>query len=123
MAILIAEDNLVLSKAISRALALLGHETEIVHSLAELRRALSLRTHSGYCLDLHFSDGNVLDTVEINKIKWQTQSKLVVMTGAESEEDRKRAARMGIERLLVKPFPLAELKNIFPGNAQEAHSK
>lgn len=113
MAILIAEDNLVLSKAISRALAAMGHETEIVHSLAELRHVLSLRTHSGYCLDMHFSDGNVLDTAEINKIRWQPQSRLVVMTGAESEDDRKRVARMGIERLLVKPFPLAELKAIF----------
>lgn len=113
--ILIAEDNIILAKSISRCLRQSGYTTQTATSAAATRKALECSTISALCLDLQLPDGNGLDILDLCVRPTRKDMPVVIITGSGSESDRGRAERSGVLAFLIKPFALAELKSILDG--------
>ncbi len=111
--ILIAEDNTILAKSISRCLQQSGYATCMATSALATRKVLERNAVSALCLDLQFPDGNGLDILETYVRPLCKNIPVVIITGSGSEADRQRAERSGVLAFLIKPFALAELKSIF----------
>ena len=107
--ILIAEDNLILSKSISRCLKMRGYSTKSVASVAETRSAIETQAFEALCLDLQLKDGTGLEILE-SGVKWQNPgTPVILMTGTGTERDRERAEKAGARAFLTKPFALCDL--------------
>lgn len=126
MTILIAEDNTILAKSISRYLQQSGYATSLASSAVATRKALEFNGVSALCLDIQFPDGNGLDILETHVRPLHKNIPVVIITGSGSDADRQRAERSGVLAFLIKPFALAELKSIFAdalGDARKPDSQ
>jgi DNA-binding response OmpR family regulator len=110
--ILIAEDNAILARSIARRLAQCGVASEVVGSVAALRRVIHQQQISALCLDLQLPDGDGLDALETVVRPLRAALRVVVVTGTGTDEDRRRALRNGAVGFLIKPFPLQELMDL-----------
>ena len=104
MRVLIIEDDPTLTAVLARWLLGAGHEVRIGDTAhweqwAEIDLAL---------VDLH---GDVKGWVAVEMLR-DLGVKVVVMTGANGEEMRERAARLGVVAWLTKPFELDELRAV-----------
>jgi DNA-binding response OmpR family regulator len=88
LTILIAEDNFILAKSISRRLRQIGYVTEIVSSVQEFKSVYTAKRYEALCLDLQLPDGNGLDLLEFSIRGKGDTAPVVIMTGAGTETDR-----------------------------------
>jgi DNA-binding response OmpR family regulator len=110
--ILIAEDNLSLSKSISRCLRLRGYQTKAVASAAETHAAVRTQSFDALCLDLQLPGGSGLEILETS-LTWKCpRTPVILMSGTGTEVDRKRGELAGARAFLTKPFALTELVGV-----------
>lgn len=107
--VLVVDDEATLRKNIARSLRRAGFEVITAADGAGARQALDASDIDVLCLDIHLPDEDGLDLLEEVR---QTFPDIpaIVMSGAVNPEHRPRAARLGVEEFLSKPFRLAELK-------------
>jgi DNA-binding response OmpR family regulator len=110
MSILIVDDDMVVSRALSRALESLGYESRRVCSFQEALHALATERPSLLLVDFDLSDSST----GVDLAVWaRTAYRLpvVMMTGHAPDWVRADLAHAGMDevQVLAKPFPLAEL--------------
>lgn len=108
---LVVEDDALISSFILRALQRTGHEANIAGTGAAAIEHLSSGGVDLMLLDLTLPD---IDGLEVLRRAREADADLpvVVLTSRSDPKDRASAQRLGVNRYLVKPFPLSELLEI-----------
>jgi CheY-like chemotaxis protein len=109
-ALLVVDDNVRLARTIVAYMELEGFRAEATHSAEE---ALFAAKRSLW--DLALVDINMpgMDGIEVcRRLRAMLPGiRVIMVTGRDAEEDPRRAAAVGAERLLTKPISLASLRD------------
>lgn len=103
--VLVVDDELVLGRAVRRALIARGHAGELVSSAEE---ALARPPADVVVTDLRLPGADGLELVEALRARGDL-APVVVVGGLPTLEDCRHALRLGVRDLLAKPFAMDEL--------------
>lgn len=106
--VLVVEDEATLLKNVARSLQLAGFEVLTAETCERARMALKKRRIDGVCLDIGLPDGDGLDLLE-EIMQSSPDIPAVVISSTSTHEARLRAARLGAQIFLSKPFRLADI--------------
>ncbi len=105
--VLVVDDNLDAAESLAEVVRMLGATVSVAHDGAQ---ALNLAAANGLpqlvLLDLGLPGMDGFETAREWRRRFGTESRLVALTGYGSDEDRRRSARSGFDRHLVKPVPV-----------------
>lgn len=120
--VLVVDDEATLLKNVAQSLRRDGIDVLTALDCAAARDALSRSHVDVLCLDVHLPDGDGLDLLEEFR---ETVPDLpaIVISGGASVENESRAARLGVQQFLHKPFQLTELKSALAKNFKTAVNK
>jgi DNA-binding response OmpR family regulator len=108
-ALLIVDDNVRLARTVAAYMEIEGFRAEAAHSAEEALLA-ARRT----AFDLALVDLNMpgMDGIEVcRRLREMLPGiRLLIVTGRDAEDDPRRAAAVGAQRLLSKPIALASLR-------------
>jgi two-component system, OmpR family, response regulator len=109
MRVLVAEDDQVLADALSRSLRAAGYAVDHVDNGALADSALELHDYDLVILDLGLPRMSGLDVLKKLRSRGQTVP-VLILTAADSTEQRVRGLDLGADDFMAKPFQLAELE-------------
>lgn len=109
MRVLVAEDDQVLADALSRSLRAAGYAVDHVENGALADSALGLHDYDLVILDLGLPRMSGLDVLKRLRSRGQTVP-VLILTAADSTEQRVRGLDLGADDFMAKPFQLAELE-------------
>jgi DNA-binding response OmpR family regulator len=113
--VLVVDDELTLSKNVTRSLERAGYSVEPALTGGDARFALDHGSFNAMCLDIDLPDCNGLDLLE--EIRADHPAMKVVMISCDiSTEYRRRAKRLGASEYLTKPFRLTALQEALAGD-------
>lgn len=121
MSILVVDDNTMLLSKIVRSLMIRNRDVRSASSLEEARQLLSQEIPEVLCLDLQLPDGSGLDLLEEIRNEGKTFP-VVIISGHYSQENRDRAARLGVSGFFSKPFVLQDLHKLLDSLLEEPAS-
>ena len=107
--VLIAEDDAVLADALSRSLRAAGYAVDVVESGDQADAALTAQTFDLLILDIGLPRLTGLDVLK----RLRTRSSAVpvlILTAADSVEQKVRGLDLGADDYMAKPFALSELE-------------
>ncbi|MDO9453058.1 MAG: response regulator transcription factor [Stagnimonas sp.] len=105
--ILVVEDHPLTGPAIQQALAMDGFEVELAGTLARARARFEAGTPDIVILDVHLPDGSGLSLC--SHFRQTTSVPIIVVSGADTVEDRIAGFDAGADDYVVKPIHIAEL--------------
>jgi DNA-binding response OmpR family regulator len=105
---LVVEDDELISSFIVRALQRTGHDAKVAASGAAATQLLASGDVVLLLLDLTLPDIDGLDVLSHARSD-HPHLPVVVLTSRSDPKDRAAAESLGVDRYLVKPFPLSEL--------------
>ncbi|MFA5664983.1 response regulator [Castellaniella sp.] len=109
MRILIAEDDSILANGLSRSLRCDGYAVDVVHDGSSADSALQLQAFDLLILDLGLPRLNGLSV--LRKLRQRgTPIPVLVLTAADSVEQRVEGLDLGADDYMSKPFALSELE-------------
>ncbi len=119
--VLVVDDEVDLLLPIAQSLSQDGFEVVTAIDTTSARQTLSRISVDILCLDVDMPDGDGLDFLEEVRLS-APDLPAIVMSGNASSERRLRAAQLGVESFLAKPFGFRELKVLVKqyGEALEA---
>lgn len=109
MHILIAEDDLVLIDGLQRALSAAGYTVDHVASGSEADSALLLQNFDLLILDLGLPNLPGLEVLRRLRARGQ-HTPVLILTAADSVEQRVKGLDLGADDYMAKPFALQELE-------------
>jgi DNA-binding NtrC family response regulator len=107
--VLVVDDEVDLLLPIAQSLSQDGFEVVTAIDISTARQALSHISVDILCLDVDMPDGDGLDFLEEVRLA-APDLPAIVMSGNASSERRLRAAQLGVESFLAKPFGFRKLK-------------
>lgn len=108
--ILVVDDEATLLKNVAQSLRRDGFDVLTARDCAGARDALCRSHVDALCLDINLPDGDGLDLLE--EIRESVPDlPTIVISGGASAKNEFRAAHLGVQMLLRKPFQLSELKS------------
>ena len=109
MRILIAEDDPVLADGLSRSLRAGGYAVDVVADGEAADTALSAQTFDLLILDLGLPKLAGLEVLRRLRAR-QTRTPVLILTAADSVEQRVKGLDLGADDYMAKPFALSELE-------------
>lgn len=109
MRILIAEDNVVLAEGLSRSLRAGGNAVDVVESGDKADAALSAQTFDLVILDIELPRLSGLDVLKRLRAR-NSSVPVLILSAADSVEQRVRGLDLGADDFMPKPFSLTELE-------------
>ena len=109
MRILIAEDDQVLADGLLRSLRAAGYATDQVHSGTEADAALADHEFDCVILDLGLPKMHGLDALRRMRARGSSVP-VLILTAADSVEQRVKGLDLGADDYMAKPFSLQELE-------------
>lgn len=109
MHILLAEDDDVLADGLQRTLRQAGYAVDHVANGAEADTALTIKTFDLLILDLGLPRMTGLDVLKRLRSR-KSQMPVLILTAADSTEQRVRGLDLGADDFMAKPFSLDELE-------------
>ena len=109
MKILVAEDDLVLADGLARSLRQAGYAVDHVGSGGEADTALTTQTYNLVILDLGLPLMSGFDVLKRLRSRQNTVP-VLILTAADSVEQRVRGLDLGADDFMAKPFALGELE-------------
>lgn len=109
--VLVVDDEATVVRNISRSLHRAGFQVLTAMNCEGAWLALNSTKIDALCLDIMLPDGNGLDLLEELR---QTAPDLptILISSALGPKTRSRAAELGVEHFLPKPFSLASLRDV-----------
>jgi len=109
--VLVVDDEATILRNVARSLHAAGFQVATAMNCETAMLALKSSQIDALCLDVMLPDGNGLDLLE--EIR-QTAPDIpaILISSALCPRTRARAAELGVEHFLPKPFSLAHLKNV-----------
>ncbi|SMY08949.1 response regulator transcription factor [Flavimaricola marinus] len=108
MRYLLVEDNIELSDAVIKRLALDGHAVDHAMTLAEAEDCLAAANYDLILLDVMLPDGDGRDFLARSRAHLQTP--VIVLTARAQVSDRVGALDQGADDYITKPFDFSELE-------------
>jgi len=105
---LLVEDNIELSEAVIKRLALDGHAVDHATTLAEAEDCLAAASYDLILLDVMLPDGDGRDFLARSRVHLQTP--VIVLTARAQVSDRVGALDQGADDYITKPFDFSELE-------------
>lgn len=109
MRILIAEDDAVLADGLSRSLRKAGYAVDCVTTGSEADSAVSAQEYDLLILDLGLPGMSGLDVLRRLRAR-NGRAPVLILTAADSVEQRVRGLDLGADDFMAKPFALSELE-------------
>ena len=109
MRILLAEDDQVLADGLTRSLRQAGYATDCVHNGAEADTALSAQEFDLLILDLGLPKMSGLEVLRRLRVR-NARLPVLILTAADSVEQRVKGLDLGADDYMAKPFALSELE-------------
>lgn len=109
MHILLAEDDEVLADGLQRTLRQAGYAVDHVANGSDADTALTIKTFDLLILDLGLPRMNGLDVLKRLRSR-KSQMPVLILTAADSTEQRVRGLDLGADDFMAKPFSLDELE-------------
>jgi len=109
MRILLAEDDSVLADGLTRSLRQSGYVTDSVQSGTEADTALSTQDFDLLILDLGLPKMSGLDVLRRLRAR-DSRLPVLILTAADSVEQRVKGLDLGADDYMAKPFALSELE-------------
>ena len=109
MHILLAEDDEVLADGLQRTLRQAGYAVDHVTNGSDADTALTIKTFDLLILDLGLPRMNGLDVLKRLRSR-KSQMPVLILTAADSTEQRVRGLDLGADDFMAKPFSLDELE-------------
>lgn len=118
--ILVAEDNQINQEVVSRMLARLGCDVEVVDDGQQAVRAVAAGRYDGVVMDVQMPALNGLDaTRQIRReVAPADLPYIIALTARASSKDREACLAAGMDAYLSKPIRLAELDEAITGLRQ-----
>lgn len=107
---LIIDDEYDICFLLSRILRSNNLDVQFANSISEGKDWLSKLNPNVLFLDNHLPDGYGIDFISYVKEQYPN-TKIVMVTAHDTNEDRKRALQQGADVFISKPFSAAEIKN------------
>jgi len=108
MRLLAIEDEPELGRLLVANLGRFGMAMDLAHNLEDGRALLQTCTYDLILLDLRLPDGRGLDLLHQLRAE-RTETPVIVLSAADSVEDRIAGLREGADDYMVKPFSIEEL--------------
>jgi two-component system, OmpR family, response regulator len=109
MRVLVAEDDTVLADGLCRSLRKGGYAVDWVNSGTEADSALSAQPYDLLILDLGLPRMNGMEVLKRLRAR-QSPVPVLILTAADSVEQRVRGLDLGADDFMAKPFALSELE-------------
>lgn len=109
MRILLAEDDAVLSNGLSRALREVGYAVDVVHDGEQADAAMSTQECDLLILDLGLPKLSGIDVLRRARAR-NNHTPILILTAADSVEQRVQGLDLGADDYMAKPFSLSELQ-------------
>ncbi|MGH1366448.1 MAG: response regulator transcription factor [Calditrichia bacterium] len=126
MKILLIEDEVSLSDAITTYLVESNYICESVTTVADAEEKVDLYEYDVILVDISLPDGNGLDIIELLK-KARSNSGIVIISAKNSIDDKIIGLNLGADDYITKPFHMAELnariKSVIRRRQFEGHAK
>lgn len=107
--ILVVDDNLGALRLAERALGRLGHQVDTASSVSEALRRLEDLRYDVVVTDLRMPGASGLDLLSELRTRWP-ETRAILMSAHAAPADAALAIEYGVDRLLLKPFRLDELR-------------
>jgi len=107
--VLVVDDNPGTLRMTQRALTRLGHRVDTATSVAEARAHLARGRYDVVITDLRMPGGSGLELLEEVRAHWP-ETRSILMSAHAGAADAAVAIEHGVDRLLLKPFRLEELR-------------
>ena len=108
MKLLLIEDELALSEALTALLRTEGFAVDPVARLQMAETALSMSTYDGVLLDLYLPDGDGMAWLRRLRARGDT-TPVIIMTARDQVSDRIAGLQSGADDYVTKPFDVQEL--------------
>lgn len=108
MKLLLIEDELALSEALTALLRTEGFAVDPVARLQMAETALSMSTYDGMLLDLYLPDGDGMAWLRRLRARGDT-TPVIIMTARDQVSDRIAGLQSGADDYVTKPFDVQEL--------------
>ena len=108
--VLILDDEHGVRSLLTEALAFSGYMVYLADG-AKAVEVMNARQYDLIITDLRMSVMDGLQTLALAKEK-SPEAKLIVITGYPSEESLQRCQELGVDRYLVKPFSINEIRQV-----------
>ena len=114
LSILVVEDNVDSAEATAYLVRAMGHEVEVAHDGATALDLAVAYEPAVILLDLGLPDFDGFEVVaRLRDHSWaRIPPVLVALTGWSTDDDRRRAAAIGIDEYLVKPVRIETLRDL-----------
>lgn len=109
--VLVVDDEATVLRNIARSLHSAGFDVLTAMNCENALLALSGTKIDALCLDIRLPDGNGLDLLEEVR-KNAPDLPVILISSVLCPETRSRAAELGVQHFLPKPFSLAKLKEV-----------
>lgn len=107
MRILVVDDDEPLSRAVSRALGLDGHEVQTAHGAAQARALAPEGRFDLFVVDVRMPGEDGISLCQ--HLRTAHDGAILLLTAADAVDDRVRGLDAGADDYLVKPFAMEEL--------------
>jgi len=120
MKLLLVEDELALSEALSAMLRAEGFAVDPVATLHSATTALRLSTYDAVLLDLYLPDGDGMDWLRHMR-QANTFTPVIILTARDQVSDRIAGLQSGADDYVIKPFDVQELLARLSAVLRRAH--
>jgi CheY-like chemotaxis protein len=113
--VLLAEDNSVNQRLISRLLEKRGHEVDVVGNGMEALRALEMKSYDLVLMDMQMPELDGLETtarIRLNERAGEKHQLVVALTANAMREDQERCRAAGMDAFLTKPIQFDKLDEV-----------
>jgi len=112
--ILVAEDNIVNQKVLSRLLQRLGYQGDMVNNGLEVLDALSHQIYDVVLMDVQMPEMDGLTTTQQIRERWLPENRpyIIAVTANAMNGDREECLQMGMDDYLSKPIRIEKLVQV-----------
>ena len=125
MNILIAEDNLINQKLITKVVTKLGYQPQVVNNGKQVLEIVEKEYFDIILMDVQMPELDGLETTRILRREQIRQSYIIAMTASALAEDRAACLESGMNNFVSKPLSIQELMDVLEksyGKRELAHS-
>lgn len=123
MSILIAEDNLINQKLITKVINKLGYTPLVVNNGNQVLEALKANFYDIILMDVQMPELDGLQTTRVIRANRTQQPYIIAMTASAMAEDKTACLAAGMNHFISKPINIADLVNVLERSFIEKGSK
>ncbi len=123
LTILIAEDNLMNQKIVTKVLTKLGYEPHVTNNGKEVLEEVSNTFYDLILMDVQMPEMDGLEATKMIRVCLSTQPVIIAMTANTLQGDREECLRAGMDDYISKPVKLEEMVNILEKWALQVQQK